>query len=50
VRGTKDFFLMLAAAKKLAELLKANLYISPELQWDEKSENFFLAMLDQLNE
>jgi cell division protein ZipA len=48
-RGKEDFSLMLSAAKKLAKLLKANLYSTSEVEWGDDSEKHFLTMLDDLD-
>ena len=47
--GEKDFHLMVSAGKRMAELIKADLYSSPDVEWIEAHEKEALTMLEKIN-
>lgn len=49
IEGEKNFYLMLSAGKRMAELIKGGLYSSPEIEWIEAYEKEVLTMLEKLN-
>ena len=48
-QGEKDFYLMMSAGRRMAELIKGDLYRSPEVEWIEAHEKEALTMLEKLN-
>lgn len=48
-QGEKDFYLMMSAGRRMAELIKGGLYRSPEVEWIEAHEKEALTMLEKLN-
>mgnify|MGYP003683568973 FL=1 len=48
-QGEKDFYLMMSAGKRMAELVKGDLYRSPEVEWIAAHEKEALTMLEKIN-